>query len=413
MLALDSLVTDLIFEARGQLDPQMLADAFGGPEALKAKKVFNPDQHDPRLEMELSPSVPFRRRGEARLMFIDDSVAPMRPDPRADPVVPIDLRAAKEELISICGQLPVRLGRIFALGSWGDAVLVARSPRDLRAIALVGWALDPTIDAEGRQSASQLSKAQFEAKIMVYEKRLEELDDEDIIAGLEGVNLELRGDLIVIDVLEEDGTWDQRRSMLLEAPLAAIERFSLIPGAPSSKKLVQPAGAAADKASPAKAAVIAATKPAAPAPEPAPEPPPPPAPAGPPLAYTELGGHLLLVFPAERFDLDVAAALGKRDWDGIIQRVDNLPGQVRDRLHKDGATWVAPLEFLSEVFIEGKPLSRPVFDQGARALDGGVRALDVHVPRFGPAILLDVPGKGRFVTSALDHAAGVATLLAT
>ena len=29
--------------------------------------------------MELSPSMPFRRRGERRLMVIDDSVAPMRP----------------------------------------------------------------------------------------------------------------------------------------------------------------------------------------------------------------------------------------------------------------------------------------------------------------------------------------------
>ncbi len=408
MLALDSLVTDLIFDARGQLDPQTLADAFGGPEALKTKKVFNPDQHDPRLEMELSPSVPFRRRGEARLMFIDDSVAPMRADPRTDPVVPVDLRAAKEELIALCEQLPVRLGRIFALGSWGDAVLVAKSARDLRAIALIGWALDPTIDADGRQSASQLSKSQFEAKIMAYEKRLEELDDEEILAGLSGVTMERRGELIIVDVLEPDGTWDQRKSMLLEHQLSAIERFSLIPGAPSSKKLVTPAAPGGN----GKAA--APGKPAAPAAEPAkaPEPAPAPVPSGPPLTYAELGGAVLLVFPAERFDLDVAAALGKRDWDSIVRRTDNIPGQLRDRMHKDGAAWVAPLEFLSEVFVEGKPLSKPAFEQGARALGGaGARALDVHFPRFGPAVLLEVPGKGRFVTSALDRAAEVAELL--
>ncbi|MCA9677401.1 MAG: hypothetical protein KC464_20420, partial [Myxococcales bacterium] len=240
MLALDSLVTDLIFDAKGALDPEILIDALGGPEAAKEKKIFDPDRHDPRLEMELSPSVPFRRRGEARLMVIDDSVAPMRPDPRTDPVVPLDLRPAKEALIAMCEKLPVRLGRLFALGSWGDAVLVARSARDLRGIALIAWALDPTIDVDGRQAAGQLSKPQFEAKIMAYEKRLEELDDEAILAGLEGVTFERRGDLLVVDVLEADGTWDQRKSFLMENQLAAIDRFSMIPGAPAQPKIAEP-----------------------------------------------------------------------------------------------------------------------------------------------------------------------------
>jgi hypothetical protein len=145
-------------------------------------------------------------------------------------------------------------------------------------------------------------------------------------------------------------------------------------------------------------------KPAAPAP--APEPP-----KGPPLGVAEIGAQILLVFPQERFDLDVAAALGKRDWDAVVRRNDPIPGKLRDRIHHDGAAWVAPLEFLSEVFVEGKPLSKPGFEQGARQLDGGVRALDVHFPRFGPAVLLDVPGKGRFVTSLVDALPAVAEIL--
>ena len=117
------------------------------------------------------------------------------------------------------------------------------------------------------------------------------------------------------------------------------------------------------------------------------------------------------MFPAERFDLDVAAALGKRDWDQVVRRTDNVSGALRDKIHRDGANWIAPLEFLSEVFVEGKPLSKPGFEQGARQIDGGVRALDVHFPRFGPAVLLDVPGKGRFVTSAVDALPAVAEIL--
>jgi hypothetical protein len=125
---------------------------------------------------------------------------------------------------------------------------------------------------------------------------------------------------------------------------------------------------------------------------------------------SEVGGRVVLIFPPERFDLDVAAALGKRDY-GFIQRGDNLSSTQRDRIHRDGAAFVAPLEFLSEVFIEGKPLSKPAFEAGARQVSTGVRALDVHFPRFGPVILLDVSGRGRFVSSLLEEADAVAKLV--
>src|SRR5262245_3174536 len=172
MLALDSLVTDLMFKQAATLDQKTLIDALGGPEAAKQRKLLDPDMLDPRMEMELSPSMPFRRRGERRLMIIDDS-QPLREDPQ-DPLVTVDLRPAKEALIAMCTKLPVRMGRRFALGAWGDAVLVVRAARDLRGIALLSWALDPTVDVDGKRRASQLSKSEFEAKIMAYEKRLEE-----------------------------------------------------------------------------------------------------------------------------------------------------------------------------------------------------------------------------------------------
>ncbi len=390
MLALDSLVTDLMFKAQATLDQKVLIDALGGPEVAKQRKLLDPDMLDPRMEMELSPSMPFRRRGERRLLIIDDS-QPLRTDPQ-EPRIEIDLRAAKEELIAMCEVLPVRLGRLFSLGAWGDAVLVARSARDLRAISLLAWALDPTVDVDGKRRASQLGKSEFEAKIMAFEKRLEELDDEEILFGLEApVNFERRGELLIVDVLDADGTWDQRNSGLMETQLGAISRFSLLPGAPAARKRV---------------AAPAPTVAAAPAPPPAPEP------VGPPIAITELGGGVLLVFPAERFNLDVAAALGKRDWDQVLRSGDAVSGKTRDQVQRDGAGWVAPLEFLSEVFVDGKPLSKPGFEAGARPIAAGARALDVHFPRFGPATLIEVPGQGRFVTSLRDHLDEVAALVA-
>ncbi len=389
-LQLDSLVTDLMFRSNAAIDQKTLIEGLGGETSLENKQLLDVDRLDPRAEMELSPSMPFRRRGERRLMIIDDAVITPRQDPSTDPMIKADLRPAKEALIATCQKLPVRLGRLFALGSWGDAVLVARDVRDLRAICLLPWALDPQVDVDGKRRQTPLSQKEFEAKLLAYEKRLEELDEQQILARLTGVSFERRGDVVVVDVLEPDGTWDQRKSMLMEQQLSAVETFSMIPGAPS---------ATAKKPEPAPKQ---AAKPAAPAPAPAPK--------GPPISAREVDGKVVLVFPAERFDLDVAAALGKRDWDNVVRSGDHLPGALRDKIQREGASWIAPLEFLSEVFVEGKPLTKAQFEKEARQVDG-VRALDVHFPRFGDCVLLDIPGKGRFVTSLTDRAERAAALV--
>src|SRR5204862_6528632 len=143
--------------------------------------------------------------------------------------------------------------------------------------------------------------------------------------------------------------------------------------------------------------------------EPKPAAPPKPEPKGPPISAREVDGAVVLVFPAERFDLDIAAALGKRDWDQVVRSSDNLTGAMRDKIHRDGAGWIAPLEFLSEVFVDGKPLTKAQFEKDATTTNG-VRSMGVHFPRFGPVTLLEISGKGRFVTS-LDSAERAAQLV--
>lgn len=392
MLQLDSIVTDLMFQASAAIDQKTLIEGLGGETALETKQLLDVDRLDPRAEMELSPSMPFRRRGERRLMIIDDKATTPREDPGADPFIKTDLRPFKEALIAMCQALPVRLGRVFALGTWGDAVIVARSLRDLRGICLLPYALDPQVDIDGKRRQTPLSQKEFEAKLLAFEKRLEELDDQQIIDRMTGITFERRGEVVVVDVLEPDGTWDQRKSMMMEQQLGAMDTFSMLPGAPST------AGKKAE--TPKKS-------------EPKIEPPKPvekkPEPKGPPLAAKELDGKVVLVFPPERFDLDVAAALGKRDWDQVVRGSDNLPGIIRDKMHREGAGWIAPLEFLSEVFVEGKPLTKAQFEKEAKPVDGG-RALEVHFPRFGDVMLLEIGGK-RYVTSLVDRAEKAATLV--
>src|ERR1041385_4112178 len=133
-LQIDSIVTDLMFQANAAIDQKTLIEGLRGGAALEAKQLLDVDRLDPRAEMELSPSMPFRRRGERRLMIIDDQATTPRPDPGADPIIKGDLRPYKETLVKSVQALPVRLGRVFALGTWGDAVIVARSVRDIRGI---------------------------------------------------------------------------------------------------------------------------------------------------------------------------------------------------------------------------------------------------------------------------------------
>src|ERR1700759_5824817 len=127
-LSLDSLVTDLMFQSSAAIDQKALIDGLGGQDALESKQLLDVDRLDPRAEMELSPSMPFRRRGERRLMIIDDQAITPRPEPQADPWIKSDLRPFKETLIEACQKLPVRLGRPVALGSRGGPVGGARSP---------------------------------------------------------------------------------------------------------------------------------------------------------------------------------------------------------------------------------------------------------------------------------------------
>ena len=48
-------------------------------------------------------------------------------------------------------------------------------------------------------------------------------------------------------------------------------------------------------------------------------------------------------------------------------------------------------------------VTKQEFEKTAQQTNG-FRSLEVHFPRFGDVVLLDIPGKGRFVTSLTDRA---------
>lgn len=379
MFAIDSLVLDLVFGASAKLTPELILDAIGGEEVAKTRVIVDPDVDLPQYETEVSPTVPLRQRGERRLLIVDESVAPLRKDPRADPIVARDLRSEKERLVNLVEKTGARLGRMSAFGTWGDAVIVVRSARDLRGLLLLGWALDPTTDMGGRRRATPLSKREFEEKLGSYEKRLDELSDAMILARVPPAQAFQRKEVLVIDLLSDvDGSWDIRKSYELEKRVSACELFAKIPGA----------------------RVAPEPEPAPPPPQTPPPAPPPATPAGRPIQGTRVMNRLVLLIPAERFNLDSISALSRGLWE-ILREGDLVSGPDRDSLHREGGSFVAPLSFLSEVFLEGKPLDRRRFEGEGSLVEGGIRTLEAHLPRFGPVRVFEVGGK-RFVASDLS-----------
>ena len=57
--------------------------------------------------------------------------------------------------------------------------------------------------------------------------------------------------------------------------------------------------------------------------------------------------------------------------------------------------------FVAGVLGGGKPLTKPAFESSATVANG-VKSLEVHLPRFGDVTLLEIAGKGRFVTTLAD-----------
>jgi hypothetical protein len=398
MFAVDSLVFDLIFPATARPTPEQVNEGLGGEEVAQSRMIVDIDLDLPQIEAEISPTFLLRKRGERRVWIVDEQAGPLRQSPRSQPIVSRDLRPERERLVAVVEKTGARLGRLGAFGAWGDAVIVGRSARDLRALALLSWALDPTVDLDGRRRATPLSQREFEMKLSSFDKRLDELDDAAILARFPPGTLATRGrkeaPLYVVSVISDrDGSWDVRKSYELEKRVGAVELFSRIPGARQTliadEPTPRPAAPAAAKAAPG-------AKPDR-APEPAP-PPEPPRPAGPPISAVDDGGRVILRIPGDRLDNEALTALGKRLLD-VLAAGDQVTRQQRHALEQSGGGFVAPLAFLSEVFLEGRPLDKKRFLELSQETDGA-RVLEALLPRVGAVWVVELDGK-RWLTSEI------------
>jgi hypothetical protein len=91
-----------------------------------------------------------------------------------------------------------------------------------------------------------------------------------------------------------------------------------------------------------------------------------------------------------------------------------LPRNLADELQGKRCDIAIAVEFLSEVFVENKPLSRPELQQRATTIELGgrsVQALEVLAPRLGYGTLLSTGKRHAFISRKLDQALPAEVLL--
>jgi hypothetical protein len=119
-------------------------------------------------------------------------------------------------------------------------------------------------------------------------------------------------------------------------------------------------------------------------------------------ALDELG---IVVAPqAELADTDILAPYLARDVRG--DPPPGIPRELVDPLQHKRVDFAVRVDFLSEVFTESGPLTRPVFEQQSttrRLGDIEVRALEVLAPRLGTGTLVRRGTTGVFLSRRVDE----------
>ncbi len=254
---------------------------------------------------------------------------------------------------------------------WGDAVLVARDgARPARRSACCRGRSTRRSTSTASAARRRCRRRSSRPSCSRSRSGSRSSTSEQILARLSGVSFERRGELVIVDVLEADGTWDQRKSMLMETQLGAVGQLLDDPGRAVDGRSHR----ARERLPAAKVpAPPAATAPAAAEPAAKPEPPS-------PRPHRPSRSRRARRSPSRRSTARScscsrpsaststspprsASATGTAS----SAAPTTCPGAMRDRMHRDGASWIAPLEFLSEVFVDGKPLTKPQFEKDAAA----------------------------------------------
>lgn len=125
--------------------------------------------------------------------------------------------------------------------------------------------------------------------------------------------------------------------------------------------------------------------------------------------------HDQLKVEVDDFGAIVALSVALEDTD-IINKIvvrkvsgelpQGLPSDLTERLQGKRIDVAIPVEFLSEVFSEGAPLTKPAFEEGAESREssgGTLKLMTVQAPRIGPGVLVRRERTGVFVSRPIDR----------
>ena len=110
----------------------------------------------------------------------------------------------------------------------------------------------------------------------------------------------------------------------------------------------------------------------------------------------------VVVCDAELADHDLLAPYQIKKVRGDLPA--GFDGALTDELMGKRVDFAVRVDFLSEVFVDDKPLSRPTFEAAATPLPGAddVMALEVLAPRLGRGTLLRRGRAGMFISRTPD-----------
>jgi hypothetical protein len=347
-----ALYFDLIFPAPPA--PQALTQVLG-----RAAQMFGAVEVDEEIEAML-PRLPMMKPTDRRLILgqvAGPSLIENSPE----------LKTFLQLMLGLIDRTGARVGTV---GAWGDPGFfgaASKDRNDLAALALLGWLdadeYDLNFGTTGPKATRDQKQAEFAAKFKL-------IVDAKIEAQLGAMPV---GPYFLLDLLGKLGGYGQE------------EYNDWLKKCFVSFKIV-----------------------AAPPPPKAPEPPP-EAPKN-AIRSVEVAGKTYLIIPKERVSTSLLDDLVKGRLDSF-HKIDALSGKVQELIARKQVPFLAQLEFLSELFLDGKPLNKSAAQSMMQPVSDGYSTFVAHMPRFGRVRVIGRDGAWWFYSDAEEDAKTLLPLL--
>lgn len=348
-----ALYFDLIFPAP---PPQSALTQVLG----RAAQLFGAIEADDEVEAQV-PRLAMMKPTDRRLILGQAAGQPLI---EASP----DLRPFLQLLLGLVDRTGARIG---TAGSWGEPGFfgaVAKDRNDLAWLALFGWLDANDVDLTF-QTGIGASKQQKMPELEAKHKQIVAAKIESQIGGMPV------GPYFLLDLLGKLGGYGQEEYK--DWLKKCFSAFRSVTAPPPPKKVEEP---------PKEAPKVA-------------------------IRAAELSGKPVLIIPKERFGLSVFEGIAKGRPEAL-HKIDQIPSRVQEEIARKRVHFLAQLPSLSELFIDGRPLTKDAAQKLQEPVSGSEHLTFIaHMPRFGRVRVIGNEGDWWFFSDPEVEAADLRALL--